>query len=120
MQFDRAQFETEFDHAARHRRLMIEHELRAAKALADGLIETVERMSQTQTVEANAERLLTRQELWERLQVSESTIRKLEKRGMPVVRVGSVLRFDYADVKAWCLKQPAPTRKKPSKSKAKV
>jgi DNA-binding transcriptional regulator YiaG len=120
MPFDSKQFETEFDQTARHLPLAIEHVLKAMKVLADGLIESAESLQALPITEAKPESLIERKELAERMSVSVSTIRNMEKKGMPVIHVNSSSRFDYADVKAWCMKQPLLTRKKPRKTKTKV
>lgn len=45
---------------------------------------------------------LTRQQLCARLQVSESTVRRLELLGLPVMRAGPKSpRYDLAEVKKW-------------------
>lgn len=45
--------------------------------------------------------LLTRAELAAELQVAPRTIQNLEKRGLPVVRVGADPRYDLAEVRRW-------------------
>lgn len=45
---------------------------------------------------------LTRQQLCAQLQISESTVRRLEQSGMPVTRAGPRSpRYDLAEVKKW-------------------
>jgi len=45
--------------------------------------------------------LLTRAELASELQVAPRTVQNLEKRGLPVVRVGADPRYDLAEVRRW-------------------
>ena len=58
---------------------------------------------------------LTRQQLCERLSISESTVRRLELEGLPFTPVGARgKRYDLAEVKTWlrgrgC--QPGSTKK---------
>src|SRR5690606_38071169 len=48
------------------------------------------------------EHALTRQQLCARLQISESTVRRLERLGMPVTRAGPKSpRYDLEEVKNW-------------------
>lgn len=50
----------------------------------------------------NATPALTRQQLCADLAISESTVRRLELDGLPVLRVGvRGKRYDLAEVKAW-------------------
>jgi phage terminase Nu1 subunit (DNA packaging protein) len=49
---------------------------------------------------------LTRQQLCATLQVSESTVRRLEQAGMPVMRAGPRSpRYDLPEVKKWLKEQ---------------
>lgn len=52
------------------------------------------------------EGLLTVEQLVERLQVSERTIRTLRKQGLPTVMVGESPRFVWADVLEFLRKNP--------------
>lgn len=63
-------------------------ELRAVKALHENAA-------------ANADRLLKKNELAQRLRVSISTIDKLMTEGMPFEKIGNAVRFDYPDVREW-------------------
>lgn len=44
---------------------------------------------------------LTRQQLCAALQISESTVRRLELDGLPCTPVGRSKRYDLAEVKTW-------------------
>lgn len=50
------------------------------------------------------ESLLRVNELSERLKVSEATIYRMMKKGMPVVKISNNTRFDYKDVIDWLKK----------------
>ncbi len=59
--------------------------------------------------------------LMERLKVSEATLRRWLRQGLPRVKMGRVLLFDAAEVDAW-LKQhrsPKPSRKVPKPTRRK-
>jgi excisionase family DNA binding protein len=58
------------------------------------------------------DRLLTTAQLSERLQVSESTLRRwrTEGTGPPVVRAGRAVRYRWADVERW-LKEAGQERR---------
>lgn len=45
--------------------------------------------------------MLTKKQLAEKLKVSVYTIDRLRKKGLPAVKVGSNIRFDYEDVAKW-------------------
>lgn len=47
------------------------------------------------------ERYLTKKELSEKLKVSEMTIYRLMKNGMPVIYVGGQPRFNFEEVDKW-------------------
>ena len=52
------------------------------------------------------EKLLTRKQLAEKLQVSDMTIHRYVKQGMPYLRVGNkLMRFDFEKVKEWLQEQ---------------
>ena len=50
---------------------------------------------------AASDRLLLKKEIAERLQVSVSTISKLQTQGLPCIPFGKSVRFDYSEVVAW-------------------
>ena len=58
---------------------------------------------------------LTRQQICAALQISESTVRRLELDGMPCTPVGRGKRYDLAECKLWLREykpcQPGSTRK---------
>lgn len=65
--------------------------------------------------------MINRQQLCAELNVSESTVRRLEHVGLPFVPVGPRShRYDLEECKAWlrdnpaCLKRPAPAPRTPS------
>ena len=45
--------------------------------------------------------LITRADLAKKLNISVPTIMKFESEGMPVIRQGGVIRYDWEDVFAW-------------------
>ena len=47
------------------------------------------------------EKLLTTKELVEQLKVNASTIHRWRKEGMPVRKLGTLVRFNYDDVIKW-------------------
>lgn len=58
------------------------------------------------------QKLLTQEEVMERLQISRVTLYRLRKAGLPAVRVGGAIRFDLTAVKTWLGSQeqePTPT-----------
>lgn len=65
-----------------------------------GIIEgAVQRALDGETGKKTVSPPITRKELIERLAISETTIIKLERQGIiPVIRMGGVMRYDYAEV----------------------
>lgn len=55
-------------------------------------------------------------ELRERLRVSEVTLRRWVRRGLPHSKVGGMLLFDPAEVDAWIRAQRPTPRRKPRKA----
>lgn len=53
--------------------------------------------------------LLTMKQLCEQLQVSKPTVYRMIGKGLPVVRIGSAVRFKPEDIDAWIAKQPEQT-----------
>jgi excisionase family DNA binding protein len=51
------------------------------------------------------EKMLTKQELCEWLQVSLPTVDRLMKQGMPHLKIGKAVRFEQEDVKKWLEEQ---------------
>lgn len=51
---------------------------------------------------ASDDRLLTREEICDALQISPPTLMRHVNAGMPCVRLGSLTRYRLADVIAWC------------------
>lgn len=49
----------------------------------------------------NLKRLLTQEQVMERLQISRVTLWRLRKQGLPVVQVGRAIRFDAQEVSKW-------------------
>lgn len=49
--------------------------------------------------------LITRTELMEKLNLSSPTLYRLEAEGLPVMRNGKIVRYDWADVVDWMKKQ---------------
>lgn len=45
--------------------------------------------------------LLTRKSLSLKMQVSERTIKRYESKGMPVLYIGKLPRYNYQDVLSW-------------------
>lgn len=45
--------------------------------------------------------LMTRGELAKKMRVSNRTIQRYSKRGMPFVKIGRLYRYDYDDVVNW-------------------
>ena len=52
-----------------------------------------------------SDNLLTRNHLMQKLQLTKNTIRKFERLGMPVIHIGKLPRYDYAEVMDWIKKQ---------------
>lgn len=51
--------------------------------------------------------LITRTELLEKLKMSSPTLYRLESEGLPVMRNGKVVRYDWEDVVEWMKRQGA-------------
>jgi len=49
--------------------------------------------------------MLTRKELLEKMKITSPTLYRLEKKGLPVMRNGGVVRYDWDDVVDWMKKQ---------------
>jgi len=49
----------------------------------------------------NMENLMTRKMLTLKLSISESTLIRWEKIGMPVIRIGGIVRYDWVEVVKW-------------------
>jgi len=47
------------------------------------------------------DRMLTRKELAEKLNMSERTIDRHRKNGMPFIKIGKSIRFEYVEVLKW-------------------
>jgi hypothetical protein len=52
--------------------------------------------------------MITEKELLSRLQVNRGTLFKWRKEGLPHIKVGRVIRYDYSDVVRW-LKLRSPS-----------
>jgi phage terminase Nu1 subunit (DNA packaging protein) len=49
--------------------------------------------------------IITRTELEKRLNITRPTVIKFEKRGMPVIRVSALIRYDWHEVVGWMKEQ---------------
>lgn len=45
--------------------------------------------------------MLTKKQLMEKLNISLPTVGKLMKQGMPYIKIGKAVRFDYDEVLKW-------------------